>query len=72
MKKNKKAKKDINVEENEKKNIIKIILLGNTKTGKTSLINAYEGKKFVDESLATFGSQFIRKDLEINGKTYNI
>ena len=55
-----------------KKSIIKIILLGNTETGKTSLINAYEGKKFVDESLATFGSQFIKKDLEINGKTYNI
>ena len=66
-------KKDMDYEENtDKKNVIKIILLGNTETGKTSLINAYEGKKFVDESLATFGSQFIRKDLEINGKTYNV
>ena len=66
-------KKDMDYEENtDKKNVIKIILLGNTETGKTSLINAYEGKEFVDTSLSTFGSQFIRKDLEINEKTYNI
>lgn len=52
--------------------IIKVILLGNTDTGKTSLINAYEGKQFTEETLSTFGSQFIKKDLEIDQKIYNV
>jgi len=67
-----KKQKDIENESNDKKKTIKIILLGNTETGKTSLINAYEGKKFLEESLSTFGSQFIRKDLEINGEIYSV
>ena len=65
--------------ENEKKEddsyrrpIIKVIVLGNTNIGKTSLINAYEGKAFTDETLATFGSQFIKKNLEFNEKIYNV
>ena len=68
----KKNKKDTGNESTDKKNTLKIILLGNTQIGKTSLINAYEGKKFTNETLATFGSQFIRQDHNINGKTYSI
>ena len=56
----------------DRKNIIKIILLGNSETGKTSLINAYEEKEFSLNSLSTIGSQFIRKDLKIDDITYNI
>jgi len=58
-----------NAEEYEKKPIVKVILLGNTDTGKTSLINAYEGKQFTD-TLSTFGSQFIKKELKIEEKAY--
>ena len=55
--------------EYEKKPIVKVILLGNTDTGKTSLINAYEGKQFT-ETLSTFGSQFIKKEFKFEDKTY--
>ena len=56
----------------ERRPIIKVILLGNTNTGKTSLINAYEGKDFIETTLSTFGSQFIKKCLKINEKNYNV
>ena len=52
--------------------IIKIILLGNTGTGKTSLINAYSGKPFCEGTLSTIGSQYFSKNKEIKGKIYNI
>ena len=59
------------VDYSERRPIIKVILLGNTNTGKTSIINAYEGNPFT-ETLSTFGAQFIKKDLEINEKIYNV
>ena len=54
------------------KNIIKVILLGNSGTGKTSLINVYEGNQFSNDTLSTFGSQYINKQLIINEETYNV
>ena len=57
---------------NKNNNIIKIILLGNTETGKTSLINAYDGKDFAYQSLSTIGSTFIKKEVKINDKVYNV
>ena len=55
-----------------RKNVIKIILLGNTETGKTSLITAYDGKPFSEASLSTIGAQFLKKEIIINKKKYNL
>ena len=40
-----------------KKNIIKIILLGESGVGKTCLIQSYLGKKFIEERPATISSE---------------
>ena len=61
-----------NDENIKRKNIIKIILLGNTETGKTSLINAYDGKPFCEALLSTIGSQYFRKEKIINENKYFI
>ena len=55
-----------------RKNIIKIILLGNTETGKTSLINAYAGRPFCQGILSTIGSQYFKKEKIINENKYYI
>ena len=55
-----------------RKNIIKIILLGNTETGKTSLINAYAEKPFCEAVFSTIGSQYFRKEKIINENKYLI
>ena len=59
-------------ENTDQNNVIKIILLGNSETGKTSLINAYNGKQFDFKSFSTIGSQFIRKQLKLNEKKFNV
>ena len=51
---------------------IPIILLGNTETGKTSLINAYDGKPFCEGIFSTIGSQFLKKEKIINENKYYI
>ena len=55
-----------------RKSIIKIILLGNTETGKTSLINAYAEKPFCEAALSTIGSQYFSKEKIINENKYCI
>ena len=56
----------------ENKRVIKIILLGNTEIGKTSLINVFEGKEFTSKMLSTIGSQYSRKEMIINNEKYAI
>jgi len=57
---------------NENKKKLKIILIGNGKVGKTSLINVYSGKKFSEKMLQSVGSHFIQKELIINDEKYII
>ena len=45
---------------------IKIILLGETGTGKTNLINTYYGQKFDPNTETTYKCQYTNKKLEIN------
>ena len=51
---------------------IKIILLGETGTGKTSLINNYFGKKFSENEESTLSSEVSTRLLEIDQVKYSI
>ena len=56
----------------QKKNTIKIILLGNQNVGKTSLISIYSGKKFSEDTISTIGSDFIYEKINIDNTEYTI
>ena len=51
---------------------VKVILLGESGVGKTSLINAVDGKDFSDKMLATFSTTFIKKIYKIGSNKYQI
>ena len=59
--KNKKANKDI-----------KIIIVGNSNTGKTSFVNKYIYNKFAQTYSPTVGTQFSYKIVKINDKLYRV
>ena len=49
----------------EKKFKFKISLIGNSESGKTSLLERYLNNIFLDSSLTTIGTDFFRKELKI-------
>ena len=59
-----KNKKNININ-----NFVKIILLGESSVGKTSLISAFNGDKFENEILSTINFSSIKKDIKIDDNT---
>ncbi len=46
-----------------RRKLLKIILLGDSGVGKTSLMNAYVSSKFNSSYKATIGADFLTKDL---------
>ena len=62
----------IKQDEEEDDDEIKVILVGETATGKTSLINTSIGLEFKDKLESTQSSSIMQKKLIINGKTYTI
>ena len=61
-------------EENSNNQIkdVKIILLGETGVGKTTLINRYINNEFSEENLVTLGSSFATKEVEKNRINYRL
>lgn len=53
---------------NRKKTLIKIIILGDSGVGKTSLMNRYVNKKFSTQYKATIGADFVTKDVVVDDK----
>ncbi|CAL1281428.1 unnamed protein product [Larinioides sclopetarius] len=51
-----------------KRPLLKVILLGDSGVGKTSLMNQYVHKKFTDVYKATIGADFYTKDVTVDGK----
>lgn len=49
--------------------LLKVIILGDSGVGKTSLMNQYVQKKFTKEYKATIGADFLTKEIEIDDKT---
>ena len=56
----------------QKDNILKIILLGETFVGKTSLINVFFKNQFDENIGNTLGSSFIQKTIETNNGNYTL
>lgn len=51
-----------------KKVLLKVIILGDSGVGKTSLMNQYVSKKFTDQYKATIGADFLTKEVMIDDK----
>lgn len=56
----------------KKRRLLKVIILGDSGVGKTSLMNQYVQKKFTKEYKATIGADFLTKEIEIDDKTVTL
>ena len=54
----------------EEANEIKIVFLGNSGVGKTSIINKYISDSFKENCPSTYGAMFFAKTLTYNGESY--
>uniref|UniRef100_A0A0K0FC17 Ras-related protein Rab-7a (inferred by orthology to a human protein) n=1 Tax=Strongyloides venezuelensis TaxID=75913 RepID=A0A0K0FC17_STRVS len=54
--------------EDRKKILLKVVILGNSGVGKTSLMNQYVKKKFTNQYKATIGADFLTKDIKMGDK----
>ncbi|XP_050308928.1 ras-related protein Rab-7a [Anthonomus grandis grandis] len=52
-----------------KKVLLKVIILGDSSVGKTSLMNQYVNRKFSNQYKATIGADFLTKEVTIDDKT---
>ena len=53
-----------------KKVLLKVIILGDSGVGKTSLMNQYVNKKFSNQYKATIGADFLTKEVRQRVKFY--
>lgn len=51
-----------------KKTLLKVIILGDSGVGKTSLMNRYVNKKFSTQYKATIGADFVTKDVVVDDR----
>ena len=52
----------------DQKCFIKVVAVGDSGVGKTSLIQMFEQTKFTDNFKPTIGADFSNKDIEIDGR----
>lgn len=55
-----------------KKVLLKVIILGDSGVGKTSLMNQYVNKKFTNQYKATIGADFLTKEVMIEDKAVTL
>lgn len=51
-----------------KKVLLKVIILGDSGVGKTSLMNQYVNKKFTNQYKATIGADFLTKEVMVDDR----
>ena len=51
-----------------KKVLLKVIILGDSGVGKTSLMNQYVNQRYTEQYKATIGADFLTKDVMIDDK----
>jgi Ras-related protein Rab-7A len=51
-----------------KKVLLKVIILGDSGVGKTSLMNQYVNKRYTEQHKATIGADFLTKEVMIEDK----
>lgn len=51
-----------------KRKLLKVIILGDSGVGKTSLMNQYVQKRFTKEYKATIGADFLTKEIQVDDK----
>lgn len=54
---------------NRQKVLLKVIILGDSSVGKTSLMNHYVTKRFSNQYKATIGADFVTKEVTIDNRT---
>lgn len=52
--------------------LLKVVLLGDGKVGKSSLMNRYVSNKFDAQSFHTIGVEFLNKEVQLGDTTYTI
>ena len=52
--------------------LLKVVLLGDTRVGKSSLINRFVSDKFDAQSFHTIGVEFLNKDVQVDGELYTM
>jgi Ras-related protein Rab-7A len=55
-----------------KKVLLKVIILGDSGVGKTSLMNQYVNKKFSNQYKATIGADFLTKEVMVDDRTVTL
>jgi Ras-related protein Rab-7A len=56
----------------KKKNTLKVVIIGDSGVGKTSLLQRYMNGKFSAQHRATVGADFLSKDIPLGSKSYNL
>jgi len=52
--------------------MLKVIILGDSGVGKTSLMNQFVNQKFSNQYKATIGADFLAKEVEVDGQSVNL
>lgn len=63
-----KSIKQVSTMASRKKVLLKVIILGDSGVGKTSLMNQYVNKKFSNQYKATIGADFLTKEVMVDDR----
>lgn len=55
-----------------KKTLLKVIILGDSSVGKTSLMNQYVNKRFSNQYKATIGADFLTKEMVVDDRVVTV
>lgn len=52
--------------------LLKVIILGDSGVGKTSLMNQYVNRKFSNQYKATIGADFLTKEVQVEDRLFTL